>query len=163
MNIRVKLTKEEGNHAAVTKTTIQLNNTYSNIVGHMCYAAYKLWNVCNYERINYVTLKLTEYPDWYYQKKAHKDDLWYKNLPSQTAQEVCKLLDKAWKSFYVLQKNKSIENPQPPRFKHDRMVITYMQNAIVHDADSEIVRLCLPKQLMEYMKSKYGIYENICI
>lgn len=142
------------------KTTIQLNNTYSNIVGHMCYAAYKLWNVCNYERINYVTLKLTEYPDWYYQKKAHKDDLWYKNLPSQTAQEVCKLLDKAWKSFYVLQKNKSIENPQPPRFKHDRMVITYMQNAIVHDADSEIVRLCLPKQLMEYMKSKYGIYEK---
>ena len=26
-----------------------------------------------------------EYPDWYYQKKAHKGNLWYKQLPSQTA------------------------------------------------------------------------------
>ena len=32
------------------KTSVKLNNDYSNIVGHMCYAAYKLWNVCNYER-----------------------------------------------------------------------------------------------------------------
>lgn len=142
------------------KTTIQLNNTYSDIVGHMCYAAYKLWNVCNYERINYVSLKLTEYPDWYYQKKAHKDDLWYKNLPSQTAQEVCKQLDKAWKSFYELQNKKSMENPQPPRFKHDKMVITYMQNAIVHDTGSEKVRLSLPRQLMEYLKTTYGIDEK---
>ena len=33
------------------KTDIQLNTTESNIVGHMCYAASKLWNVCNYERV----------------------------------------------------------------------------------------------------------------
>ncbi|MFR3345402.1 MAG: hypothetical protein ACLTS6_16235 [Anaerobutyricum sp.] len=33
-----------------TETTIKLNNAESNIIGHMCYAAYKLWNVCNYER-----------------------------------------------------------------------------------------------------------------
>ena len=32
------------------KTTIRLNKSESNIIGHMCYAAYKLWNVCNYER-----------------------------------------------------------------------------------------------------------------
>ena len=32
------------------KTIIQLNEIESNIVGHMNYAAYKLWNVCNYER-----------------------------------------------------------------------------------------------------------------
>ena len=37
-------------------------------------------------------------------KKAHKEDLWYKQLPSQTAQEVCRLLDKAWKSFYALKR-----------------------------------------------------------
>lgn len=35
------------------KTDIQLNTTESNIVGHMCYAASKLWNVCNYERRNF--------------------------------------------------------------------------------------------------------------
>lgn len=76
------------------KTTIKINRNYSNIIGHMCYAAYKLWNVCNYERVHYKELALPAgYPDWYYQKKAHKSDLWYKQLPSQTAQEVCKLLD----------------------------------------------------------------------
>ena len=80
-------------------TTVQLNQVYANIVGHMCYAAYKLWNVCNYERIHYKELGLEQYPDWYYQKASHKEDLWYRSLPSQTAQEVCKLLDKAWKSF----------------------------------------------------------------
>ena len=63
---------------------------YSNIIGHMCYAASKLWNVCNYERHHYKELGLEKYPDWYYQKKAHKENLWYKQLPSQTAQETCK-------------------------------------------------------------------------
>jgi putative transposase len=50
------------------KTTVKLNTIDSNIIGHMCYAAYKLWNVCNYERRNYKELGLSEYPDWYYQK-----------------------------------------------------------------------------------------------
>ena len=142
------------------RTEISLNNDYSNIIGHMCYAAYKLWNVCNYERMNYKELGLSEYPDWYYQKKYHKVDLWYKQLPSQTAQEVLKLLDKSWKSFYVLQKTHGIENPRPPRFKQTPIVITYMQNAIVHEKDSDVVRLSLPKQLKIYMSETYGISDN---
>lgn len=61
------------------KTTIKLNKSESNIIGHMCYAAYKLWNICNYERRNYKDLSLpVKYPDWYYQKSAHKNDLWFK-------------------------------------------------------------------------------------
>ena len=142
------------------KTKVSLNNDYSNIIGHMCYAAYKLWNVGNYERVNYKELGLSEYPDWYYQKKYHKDDLWYKQLPSQTAQEVLKLLDKSWKSFYVLQKTHGIENPRPPRFKQAPIVITYMQNAIVHEKDSDVVRLSLPKQLKLFMSETYGISDN---
>lgn len=142
------------------RTEISLNNDYSNIIGHMCYAAYKLWNVCNYERMNYKELGLSEYPDWYYQKKYHKVDLWYKQLPSQTAQEVLKLLDKSWKSFYVLQKTHGIDNPRPPRFKQAPIVITYMQNAIVHEKDSDVVRLSLPKQLKIYMSETYGISDN---
>ena len=126
----------------------------------MCYAAYKLWNVGNYERMNYKELGLSEYPDWYYQKKYHKVDLWYKQLPSQTAQEVLKLLDKSWKSFYVLQKTHGIDNPRPPRFKQAPIVITYMQNAIVHEKDSDVVRLSLPKQLKIYMSETYGISDN---
>ena len=78
------------------RTSVKIRPEYSNIIGHMCYAASKLWNVCNYERHHYKELGLEKYPDWYYQKKAHKGDLWYRQLPSQTAQEICKQLDKAW-------------------------------------------------------------------
>lgn len=145
------------------KTTVKVNTAYSNIIGHMCYAAYKLWNICNYERHHYKELNLTEYPDWYYQKKAHKDDLWYKQLPSQTAQEVCKLLDKSWKSYYKLQKTGGIVNPKPPRFKHDGIAITYMQNAIVHEPGSSTVRLTLSKSMNVYMSETYGISENFLI
>ena len=75
------------------KTSIKISCEYANLIGHMCYAASKLWNVCNYERQHYKETGLGQYPDWYYQKKAHKEELWYKQLPSQTAQEVCRLLD----------------------------------------------------------------------
>lgn len=142
------------------KTTIRLTPDQSNIVGHMCYAAYKLWNTGNYERMNYQELRLQEYPDWYYQKKRHKDDLWYKQLPSQTAQEVLKLLDKAWKSFYSLKRSEGIENPGPPRFKHSPIAITYMQNGILHEVSSDQVRLSLPKKLMGYMSETYGICDK---
>ena len=142
------------------RTTIRLAPDDSNIIGHMCYAAFKLWNVANYERMHYRELGLKEYPDWYYQKKAHKGDLWYKQLPSQTAQETLKLLDKSWKSFFVLRESRGIENPRPPRFKQSPITITYMQNGIVHETGSELVRLSIPKQLKGYMAETYGIREN---
>lgn len=142
------------------KTKIKLKSNESNILGHMNYAAYKLWNVCNYERRNYRELELNQYPDWYYQKKAHKNDLWFKSLPSQTAQEVCKQLDKAWKSYHALLKSGGIENPNPPRFKQENMEITYMQNGIKHEAGSNEVRLSLPEKLKKYMKSEYGIEDK---
>ena len=65
------------------KTSIKVSREYANLIGHMCYAASKLWNVCNYERQHYKETGMAQYPDWYYQKKAHKKDLWYKQLPSQ--------------------------------------------------------------------------------
>ena len=142
------------------ETVICLDTASENIIGHMCYAASKLWNVCNYERNNYKELGLTKYPDWYYQKSVHKDNMWYKSLPSQTAQEVCKLLDKSWKSFYRLQKTGGIVNPRPPKYKQSGIAITYMQNGIVHEAGSDTVRLTLPKALKVYMSSTYGISNN---
>lgn len=142
------------------ETAIRLDNSSKNIIGHMCYAASKLWNVCNYERNNYKELDLPKYPDWYYQKSVHKDNTWYKSLPSQTAQEVCKLLDKSWKSFYHLQKTEGIANPRPPKYKQSGIAITYMQNGIAHEAGSDTVRLSLPKALKTYMQSTYGISNN---
>ena len=142
------------------KTSIKVSREYANLIGHMCYAASKLWNVCNYERQHYKETGMEQYPDWYYQKKAHKEDLWYKQLPSQTAQEVCKLLDKAWKSFYALKRSGGIETPRPPRFKQESIPITYMQMGIVHERDTDRVRLSLPKTLKKYMEETYQIHEN---
>ena len=142
------------------KTSIKVSREYANLIGHMCYAASKLWNVCNYERQHYKETGMEQYPDWYYQKKAHKEDLWYKQLPSQTAQEVCRLLDKAWKSFYALKRSGGIETPRPPRFKQESIPITYMQMGIVHERDMDRVRLSLPKALKKYMEETYQIHEN---
>lgn len=141
------------------ETTIRISDDYSNIISHMNYAAYKLWNVCNYERRNYKKLGLESYPDWYFQKKHHKDNLWFKSLPSQTAQEVCKLLDKAWKSYYALLRTKGIENPNPPRFKQKGITVTYMQNAIKH-MDDGMLRLSLSKGLKDHMADVYDIHED---
>ena len=60
------------------RTSVKIRPEYSNIIGHMCYAASKLWNICNYERHHYKEMGLEKYPDWYYQKKTHKGNLWYK-------------------------------------------------------------------------------------
>lgn len=137
------------------KTTIRVTELDAVVLGRMTYAARKLWNVCNYERHNYKDLGLEEAPNWYTQKKDYKDHLWFKNLPSQTAQEVCKVLDKSWKSFFSLLKTGGIQNPKPPRYKHDNIPITYMQNGLRHDGDA--VRLSVPKALKEYLSNNDGI------
>lgn len=89
-------------------------------------------------------------------EKNHKSDLWYRQLPSQTAQETCKLLDKAWKSFYALKKSEGVREPNPLRFKKQNMRITYMQMGIVHETGTDRIRLSLPKELKIYMEKEYG-------
>lgn len=141
-------------------TAVRLQPDQANIISHMCYAAYKLWNVCNYERIHHKEEGLEQYPDWYYQKSAHKEDLWYKSLPSQTAQEVLKQLDKSWKSFYVLKESGGIKNPHPPYFKQEGMAVTYMQMGIVHRKGAEEVRLSISRKLKGHMREKYQIHDD---
>lgn len=96
----------------------------------------------------------------YDQKSRLKDNIWFRSLPSQSAQEVCKQIDKSWKSFYALVKSHGILNPHPPRFKQEGMAVTYMQNAIVHEEGSGKVRLAIPMQLKEYLKLSYDISED---
>lgn len=92
--------------------------------------------------------------------KAHKDNIWYRSLPSQTAQEVCKTLDKSWKSYFKLLKTGGIENLHPPRYKHNGIPVTYMQNGIVHKKGSDRVRLTISKGLKAFMAKEYDIYED---
>ena len=44
---------------------------------YMCLKASKLWNVANYERINYESLGLESEPDWFDQKKRLKTSVNY--------------------------------------------------------------------------------------
>ena len=141
------------------ETTVRVTDIQSNIISHLGYAAYKLWNVCNFERKTYNASSGEPYPDWYYQKSAHRKDLWYKSLPSQTAQEVCKLLDKSWKSYFGLLKTGGIANPNPPRFKNAPIPVTYMQNGIKRISETTL-RLTLPKALKQHMAERYDIHEN---
>ena len=101
------------------------------IFGHMGYAASKLWNIANYEKRNYKSLCINSFPDWYDQKKRLKDNFFYKNLPSQTAQNVLAVLQQAWKSFFELRKTHPEMNPKPPRFKKGKMDITFLFTTLI--------------------------------
>lgn len=135
---------------------------FANYVAHMCYAASKLWNACNWERKNHKPMDenglMVPYPDFYEQKKTHKNDIWYKSLPSQTAQRVCHILDGAWKSFFTHRKHGN-DKAKPPRYKQESMPISYMQNGMKRMEDGSI-RLALPKRLREHMREKYDLGEN---
>ena len=122
------------------------------ILRHMGYAAFKLWNVANYEKRNYKELGMSQYPNWYDQKKRLKENFFYKNLPSQTAQDVLQQLEEAWKSFFMLLKSKGVENPNPPRFRKKKMDITFLKDAIRQEEGK--IRLTIPKQLKTYLKSQ---------
>ena len=126
------------------------------IFGLMGYAAYKLWNVANYERRNWKELGLEDYPDWYDQKKRLKTNFFYKNLPSQSAQRTLKKLDESWESYYALKASGGVENPNPPRFKQDKMYIVFVQNAIQVHGDGTF-RFTIPKQLKAHLRDEHNL------
>lgn len=70
------------------KEVFQNHKESLEILRHMAYSAYKLWNIGNYEKRNYKELGMEKFPDWYDQKKRLKENFFYKNFPSQTAQDV---------------------------------------------------------------------------
>ena len=136
----------------LTKKHVFKNDTTNmNILKHMGYSAYKLWNVGNYEKRNYKKLGMEKYPNWYDQKKRLKNNFFYKNLPSQTAQDVLQRLEEGWKSFFKLKKTGGVINPKPPRFKKDVIDITFLKDAIKQDGST--TRLTISKQLKLYLKS----------
>ena len=132
------------------------NELELNILNSMAFSSAKLWNIGNYEKRNYKTLGFSEFPNWYDQKKRLKDNFWYKNLPSQTSQDVLNKLQKAWKSFFELNKSKGIKNPKPPRFKGKKNLFnfTYLNNGFKKVSD-DTIKFSISKQQKEYLKDKY--------
>lgn len=151
MNI-IRLTK---------RCTINPNNQQRIALQALTYATRKLWNVANYERKQWVKGSGLPYPGWYDQKKRLKAHFWYKNLPSQSAQELLAVLDRSWKSFYRLRKNDA-QIPKPPRYKHRNYNIRFLNNGFKVLPDNK-VRLSLPRQLKAYLGEKYSYKEKYLI
>lgn len=96
----MKLKKNNpGSRQRILSFELNPNREQDIILGCLTYAASKLWNAGNYERKNWTRESGIPYPDWFLQKRNLKENFWYKNLPSQTAQEVLKQLDEGWGSF----------------------------------------------------------------
>ena len=129
------------------KTSIRISQEYSNIIGHMCYAASKLWNVCNYERHHYKELGLEKYPDWYYQKRHIREICGTDSFRHRQRRRSANSWIKHGNLFYVLKKTGGIKDPNPPRFKQENIPVTYMQMGIRHEKGSDQLRLSLPKDL----------------
>ena len=132
-----------------------------NILNSLAFSSAKLWNIANYEKKNYKSLGFSTFPDWYDQKKRLKNEFWYKNLPSQTAQDVLDKLQKSWKSFFELNKSKGIKNPKPPRFKgkNDLFNFTFLNNGFKR-IDDKTIQFSISKQQKEYLKSTYSFDSN---
>ncbi len=127
------------------------------ILGLISYASAKLWNIGNYEKHHYKELGFEKYPNWYEQKRRLKSEFWYKNLPSQTAQEVLHMLEKSWKSFFKLRKTGGVKNPNPPRYKKSNN-FKYLNNGFKINGDT--LRFSLPKALKIHLRDRYQIEDN---
>ena len=138
------------------KTTITVSDNEAIVLGHMAYAASKLWNVANYQKRNYKELGLTSFPNGYDQNVSIKNNLWYKSLPSQTAQACLAKLQDSWKSYFKLLKTKGVQNPRPPRYKRDIIPFVFVQNGF-KKMEGDTFRFSISKQLKLYLQEKFGI------
>ncbi len=125
------------------------------IISQLGYAARKLWNVANYEKRNWKKDGGEHFPDWYIQKKKMKNHFWYKNLPSQSAQEILKVLQEAWASYFELKKTGGIDNPQPPRFKQKNFNVKFLNNGFRIEENK--IRLSIPAKQKQYLKENCQI------
>ena len=127
------------------------NNYESLILGYLTYASARLYNVGLYERYEYKKLGFESMPNWYSQKRNLKNDIWFKSLPSQTAQDVLQRVDEGFKSYFKLLKTKGIENPQGPNYKkkNSHFNIKYLNNSF--KLIDNKMRLMIPKGLINHL------------
>ena len=99
---------------------IQIKKTAN--LSYLCHLSKNIYNVANYyvrQEFFYLGNWLRYYDLWY----MLKDKEAYKKLPSQTAQQILRLVDKNWKSFFNSLKNWRVQpskyqgRPRPPKYK----------------------------------------------
>lgn len=137
--------------------TIKPNKTTSLILANLTYASARLFNVGNYERKKYSELGFEKMPNWYEQKKRLKDNMWFKALPSQSAQDVLQRLNEGWRSYYKLLRTKGIKEPKPPYYKAkgSHYNVKYLNNSFKQIGNK--IRLMVSKSQKEFIKEKYNL------
>jgi putative transposase len=136
------------------KYKLELDAEQERHLSNLCHYATKLYNTDNYQRRK-IWVETGKIPNAYAQKKTLRERVWFKLLPSQTAQEVSFVLQQNYKSWFVLRKMDKEANP--PRFRKKTMlspITFYQQFKMVGDTvelvlsrkyreEQNIKRLCL--------------------
>ncbi len=103
---------------------IQINKNHElwSYCDEICFAAKNLYNFANYT-VRQEFIKSGRWIRYRELDKMLKDHESYKNLPAQTSQQVLRLLDKNWKSFFKAMKewgkdkSKFLGRPKLPKYK----------------------------------------------
>ncbi|RKX96899.1 MAG: transposase [Spirochaetes bacterium] len=128
-----------------------------NNLSNLCHISKNLYNEANYiirqELFN--SGRWIRYNELYHLLKNSDN---YKSLPAQTSQQILKLLDKSWKSFFRAMKEwkkhpeKFLERPRLPRYKDkngEHILVFTNQQAKIRDG-----KLILPKMVDLEVKTR---------
>ena len=128
-----------------------------NNLSGLCHISKNLYNEANYiiRQEFFKTGRWIRYNELYHLLKNSDN---YKSLPAQTSQQILKLLDKSWKSFFKAMKKwkkhpeKFFEKPRPPRYKDkngEHILVFTSQQAKIRDG-----KLILPKKVDLEVKTR---------
>ncbi|MFX1535930.1 MAG: RNA-guided endonuclease InsQ/TnpB family protein [Promethearchaeota archaeon] len=147
------------------KLKIRVTGKKAKVLGAMGYVGTKLWNTANWERRNQwrTTGKI---PNCVEQASELKNNKWYKQLPSQTAQAVLEKLEQAYKSWYALRKKSS--KARPPGFRPKQTLSSLIFKKSAFQIQGKLIRLSLAKNLKknldypeQYLWLPFKTYQTI--
>ena len=121
---------------------------------YMCLQASKLWNVANYERLNFKDLGFENEPNWFDQKKRLKVNEHYKKLLAQSSQDLLKDLDLAWRSYHTVCSSNKATNKPGYKKTGQHSTIKFANHSIKLIGDS-MLRLSLPASIKRIVNEKY--------
>jgi len=115
------MTKNSLNISKIVIRTEQIWIKPDKDISNICHLSKNLWNQANY------IIKNAEKGNWIRYEELNKilkeESDNYKSLPVQTSQQILKIIDKAWSSFFRAIKvwknnpDKSQRKPKPPKYK----------------------------------------------
>ncbi|MBI4399590.1 IS200/IS605 family element transposase accessory protein TnpB [Candidatus Micrarchaeota archaeon] len=125
--------------------------TDEEILDKLGYATNKLWNTANYlTRQKYEKDKTFL---WYFDYcKQLKNNFWYKQLPSQTAQAILQKLDGSYRSWLKLRKSNEKAHIPGFRKKNSIFIIPVKYQQLQYIKEDSLLRMPLSKRFREENK-----------